>query len=40
MRLAPSLLVVLIAARRLNLKSAIPFGPVLIFAAFIAALAA
>jgi leader peptidase (prepilin peptidase)/N-methyltransferase len=33
-------LLVLIAARRLNLKTAVPFGPVLIFAAFIAALAA
>jgi len=32
--------IVLIALRRITLKSAIPFGPVLIFAAFIAALAA
>lgn len=33
-------LLVLIALRRIGLKSAVPFGPVLIFAAFIAALAA
>jgi len=33
-------LILLIALRRITLKSAIPFGPVLIFAAFIAALAA
>ena len=33
-------LVALIALRRIGLKSAVPFGPVLIFAAFIAALAA
>jgi leader peptidase (prepilin peptidase) / N-methyltransferase len=32
-------LIVLMAVRRLGLKSAVPFGPVLIFAAFIAALA-
>jgi leader peptidase (prepilin peptidase) / N-methyltransferase len=33
-------LVALIALRRIGLRSAVPFGPVLIFAAFIAALAA
>ena len=33
-------LLVLMASRRLGLKTAVPFGPVLIFAAFIAALAA
>lgn len=33
-------LIALIALRRIGLKSAVPFGPVLIFAAFIAALAA
>lgn len=33
-------LVVLIVAKRINLKSAIPFGPVLILAAFVAALGA
>jgi len=34
-----ALLIVLIVLRRLTLKSFIPFGPILIFAAFIAALA-
>jgi leader peptidase (prepilin peptidase)/N-methyltransferase len=33
-------LIVLLALRRIGLKSAVPFGPVLIFGAFIAALAA
>ena len=33
-------LVGLMAVRKLGLKSAVPFGPVLIFAAFLAALAA
>jgi leader peptidase (prepilin peptidase)/N-methyltransferase len=32
-------LIVLMATRRIGLKSAIPFGPVLVFAAFLAALA-
>jgi hypothetical protein len=30
-------LIALIAARRISLRSAVPFGPVLIFAGFIAA---
>ncbi len=34
-----AVLIVLMATRRIGLRSAVPFGPVLIFAAFIAALA-